>query len=172
MFGRSIADPDGVESDERLAEGLGLLGFHTVFGADKRTTQVEFRCERRAWLCDEPGETLRGYEIHMGRLRRERPDAAAFTIMTRNGAYEQDLDGAVSADGAVIGTMVHGLFDNASVRRALVQHLRRRRGLSPRPPSSSSASGAELVEVDEYDRLADTVRANVNVPALLALIGR
>ena len=55
------------------------------------------------------------------------------------------MDGAVSADGSVVGTMLHGLFDNASVRRALIAYLRERKGLAADPAGEAAAAGARRI---------------------------
>jgi hypothetical protein len=54
------------------------------------------------------------------------------------------------------------------VRRALISHLRRRRGLDPLEPGPEVAEAA----VDPYDQLAEVVRRNVDMAALLRLVGR
>jgi len=88
-------------------------------------------------------------------------------ITDRNGREQAALDGAQSVDGSVIGTMIHGLFENASVRRSLIAALRKRRGLSP-----SQAVPTAAAATDELDRIAAVLRANVDMKMLLGLIGR
>ncbi|WP_394825094.1 cobyric acid synthase [Pendulispora albinea] len=171
ILGETIADPHGVESPETFAEGLGLLAFHTQFGREKRTSQVRARGARATFLCDPDapagpsGGDLFGYEIHMGRLARLPHASGAFAVVARNGVADRDLDGDASGDGAVVGTMIHGLFENIEVRRTLLAHLRRRKGLPPPPPGTAVPSAS-----DEYDRLADVVRNNVNMDLLRRLV--
>src|SRR5579859_4479976 len=112
MLGRTVADPERVESNVVGAEGLGLLPIVTRFTPEKRTTQVRARL-LAGGLLGEGGAEVCGYEIHMGRVEREDAARGALVIHTRNGLAEDDIDGAVSSDGAVLGTMVHGLFDDA-----------------------------------------------------------
>ena len=165
MLGESIADPHGVESPQSYARGLGLLAFHTQFGVEKRTCQVRARSARTSFLsAPADHEELFGYEIHMGRLERHTHASASFRILARNGTDVHELDGDVSDDGSVVGTMIHGLFENASVRRTLLTHLRRAKGLPPPPPASAAPA------MDEYDRLADVVRHHVNMDLLEKLI--
>ena len=129
LLGGAIQDPHQVESDERCAEGLGLLAFSTQFGREKRTSQVRARAARGTFLCEADGKDLSGYEIHMGRLHRGANASSAFVVTRRNGQPDDDLDGEVSPDDAVLGTMIHGLFENDCVRATLVASLRRRKGL-------------------------------------------
>jgi adenosylcobyric acid synthase len=144
---------------------LGLLPFVTRFGADKRTTQVCARAAQASFLSPTDVE-VRGYEIHMGRLQRAADSNAAFSVVARNGAPDDDLDGAISENGAVVGTMLHGLFENASVRRALLSHLRVKKGLK-----EVSDVVDEGRRPDEYDRLADVLRNHVDMHLLLRIVG-
>ncbi len=85
--------------------------------------------------------------------------------MVARGAREVDLpDGAMTDDGAVFGTYLHGLFENAVARRALADWLKERRGL----PSGSSGAGEEP---DPHDRWADVLDEALDVPRLLDLCG-
>jgi adenosylcobyric acid synthase len=74
-----------------------------------------------------------------------------------------ERDGAVA--GSVVGTLIHGLFDNDRLRADLLDGLRRRRGLRPhgaRRPWSRDA---------EYDRLAAAAREHLDLPLLHRLAG-
>lgn len=161
MLGRRVEDPERVESDESLADGLGLLPIVTRFAPDKRTTQVRARPLAGSFLSGD-GE-IAGYEIHMGRVERVEGARGAFAIHARNGAPDDDVDGAQSQDGAVLGTMIHGLFDNAPIRHALLAHLRARKGIAaPDAPAVAAP--------DEYDRLADHLRDSIDEALLDRLL--
>jgi adenosylcobyric acid synthase len=173
MLGRSIADPDRVESETPVAEGLGVLPLATSFSRDKRTTQVRARPLARSFFAadggggagGEPGEELAAYEIHMGRVERLDGAPGAFAIRARNGVSQDDADGAVAGGGAVVGTMLHGLFENAGARRAVIDALRRRRGLAPLEPAARAPEAA-----DEYDRLAGVLRDHIDAALLERLL--
>lgn len=167
MLGTKIVDPHGIESEVQQGEGLGLLHVETEFGREKQTTQLRGRAARPSFLASETAPPISGYEIHMGRVTRAPGCEAAFAITERNGSEQTALDGARSDTGTVIGTMIHGLFENSSVRGALIAALRSRKGLPPRSP----ASLAPLAE-DEFDRIAGVLRANVDMKMLLGLVGR
>jgi adenosylcobyric acid synthase len=104
------------------------------------------------------GAALRGYEIHIGRT-----EPAAPCVVLREGADEWE-DGATSEDGWVVGTHVHGLLDDAAVRRPLLQAVAARRGRawSPGPP----VPGVEA----ELDRLADAVSAALDMNLLHRIV--
>lgn len=170
MLGRCITDAARIESEHTEGQGLGLLDLHTEFGAHKRTAQVRARAAHRSFLAADDA-AISGYEIHMGRISHAPDCRAAFEITARSGrpdaALDGALDGAVSPDGVVVGSMIHGLFDNVAVRRVIIAHLRRAKNLPPMPVSAPSSSTP-----DELDRLADTLRAHLDMRLLLGLIGR
>src|SRR5215468_4815293 len=95
MLGRAIRDPAGTEGPPGAAEGLGLLNVETVLSGDKRLEPVRG---------DTGGIPFSGYEMHMGTTAG--PDCARPFARLSDGAAE----GAMSADGRVIGTYIHGLF--------------------------------------------------------------
>jgi adenosylcobyric acid synthase len=165
MLGESIEDPDAVESSVTAAEGLGLLPLRVRFGPEKRTAQVRAEALPGHWLAS--SGALAGYEIHMGRVERLGGARGAFAIRGRHGAAAADVDGGVSESGAVVGTMIHGLFQNAAIRETLVATLRRDRGLAHAPPRLAANAQA----VDEYDRLADVLAANLDCDRLRRLVG-
>ena len=147
MLGRSLADPLGVESQSRelSTNGIGLLEVETTFVAEKHTHQAEMNLYN--------GATVLGYEIHMGETRFLRDEGNPFGQITmRNGEEVQLDDGAISDNGRVWGTYLHGIFENEGFRREWLRSLGWR---------GSESSLADLREA-EYDRLADAVQANVD----------
>ncbi|MFB9978268.1 cobyric acid synthase [Mesorhizobium kowhaii] len=109
MLGRTVRDPDGIEGSVTEAEGLGLLDVETVMEPEKTVRNVSARSVQ----FDLP---LEGYEIHLGRTTG--PDTMRPSAII-NGVE----DGAVSADGKVIGTYMHGLFGADSFRGKFLESL-------------------------------------------------
>jgi adenosylcobyric acid synthase len=107
------------------------------------------------------GLEVTGYEIHLGRLELLE-GTPAFTIEARNGERCDQTDGAVA--GNVTGTLIHGLFENDDLRARLLDDLRARRGLPPRGSRRTRTREAE------YDRLAATLRAHLDLELLLRQI--
>ena len=168
MLGEVIDDPHGVESPVARVLGLGLLPVTTRFGRDKVTAQVEAAIAAPSLLGTDPGAAVTGYVIHMGRVSpspASRPGAAAAPFMLRRLGVDtiETAEGALGYGGAVVGTALHGLFGNASVRAALLATLRRRRGLAAAP-------AAETAD-DDLDRVADTLAASLDLPRLDAILG-
>jgi adenosylcobyric acid synthase len=155
MLGEVIRDPARLESEHSVADGLSLLAMQTELGTEKRVvrTRGHVRLGLPGVWHDLGGSAIEGYEIHMGKTSGTVP--APFLNL------EGGADGGVDAEGWVAGSYVHGVFESAQARHALVQLLARRRGFEWRPTSAS--------EVDPYDRLADVVAENVTLRALLCL---
>ncbi|MER9161209.1 cobyric acid synthase [Mesorhizobium sp. M0715] len=109
MLGRMVRDPDGIEGSVTEAEGLGLLDVETVMEPEKTVRNVS----ARSVPFDLP---LEGYEIHLGRTTG--PDTLRPSAVI-NGVD----DGAVSADGKVIGTYMHGLFGADGFRGKFLESL-------------------------------------------------
>jgi adenosylcobyric acid synthase len=107
MLGQQVDDPHGVEGPPGSSEGLGLLAMRTRMDAEKRLRQVSGHCA----FADAP---VSGYEIHMGVSDGEALGLPAFHIGGRP-------EGARSPDGQVLGTYLHGLFDNPQANRALLR---------------------------------------------------
>lgn len=167
MLGARIDDPAGVESSEASVPGLGLLGIDTVFAREKTTARVEAVPGVQTFLTRGVGATaLAAYEIHMGQVVARPGVEAPFSIRARNGHPAAATDGAVNAAGNVVGTLLHGVLENASVRSSLLATLWEKRG-AVRRPSTPRVPSAD----DEYDRLEATVRQHVDVALLRSLAG-
>ena len=112
MLGQKILDPGSVESAEAEADGLGLLDVTTTFAPEKSTRQVRARVlAGPGLLAGTEGQELSGYEIHMGETVSAEASNAFQVFATPQGATDYS-DGAVNAAGTVVGTYMHGLFEN------------------------------------------------------------
>lgn len=158
MLGERLLDPDGIEDTGGEAHGLGLLPVETVFLPGKQTRHISGQ------LLDWPdvAEPLTGYEIHLGRTRLCRDGAVPFLLL-KDGRE----DGAVSRDGRVIGTYLHGLFHNRLFTRALCNRIRRRKGLTPLGDEVVSDS---IRRETAYDRLAAHVRQHLDLAAIYRML--
>jgi len=131
MLGNRVRDPHRVEGELSEAAGLGLLDVETTMLKEKETHQVEAHLSGPA-LGLAPGTpaSISGYEIHMGQTDLG-PGALPFaTIAQRSGSATEIADGAISKDGRVFGTYLHGIFDNALFRTAFLNRLRRDKGIA------------------------------------------
>ena len=161
LLGEEIHDPYHTESDSDMIYGLGLLGMKTVFEDEKLTSQVIASCRDLSFLGQLiSADGLRGYEIHMGKTEFTRPDDRhPFVINERRNEPCQETEGTASADGLVFGTYIHGIFDNDSLRRSLLNALRVRKGLQP----ISSMRNVLAEKQQAYERLADIVEQHLDM---------
>lgn len=104
MLGQKMLDPNQVESKQLEIAGLGLLDTETIFLDHKRTTQITG--------VTHSGEAVEGYEIHMGETKRGESTSPFCEIKAVNGNEETHQDGAISVNKNIIGTYIHGIFDN------------------------------------------------------------
>ena len=125
MLGRQINDSYHVESTKDSIQGLGLLETVTTFAREKQTYQVKARMLEHENLFSANNELV-GYEIHMGEtMYDDNNSVKPFARITeRAGEMVDILDGCVSANGNVIGTYIHGIFDNDEFRSGLINYLR------------------------------------------------
>ncbi|MBU1336862.1 MAG: cobyric acid synthase [Alphaproteobacteria bacterium] len=143
MLGRTIADPDGIEGAPGSSAGLGLLDVETVL-----TPVKQLRVEEARHVAS--GEAISGYHMHMG-VTAGAVRARAFA---RIGAEDE---GAISADGRVMGTYLHGLFAGDGFRRSFLGNV----------ASPDLAYEASIEQT--LDALADHLEQHLDIDALLAL---
>ncbi|TXM76853.1 cobyric acid synthase [Methylobacterium sp. WL12] len=146
MLGRTLSDPDGIEGAPRTVPGLGLLEVDTVMTPLKRLEAVSGTS-----LPD--GIPFSGYEMHVGDTTGA--DSSRPLLRLADGR----ADGAVSADGLVCGTYVHGLFSDDRQRAAWLARL------GARSDGASYEAGIERV----LDALALHLERHVDCDRLLAL---
>lgn len=144
MLGHKVDDPDGIEGPAGNTHGIGLLNVDTTMTDDKRLTTVTA-------VHRPSGQAFQGYEIHIG--RSDGPDRA------RPFAQVADQhEGAISADGRVAGSYLHGMFRDDGFRRAWLAGF----GVAP-----GAGSYTETVEAT-LDTLADHLETHLDIAAIFA----
>jgi adenosylcobyric acid synthase len=145
MLGRTVADPQGIEGPPGQIAGLGLLDVETVISADKRLEPIRGTTDG--------GVPFGGYEMHMG--------VTAGADCVRPFARRDDgaPDGAVSTDGRVFGTYIHGLFADDRQRAAWLARL----------SAGTAAVAYDDVIEQTLDRLAAHLAAHLDLDRLLKL---
>jgi adenosylcobyric acid synthase len=164
MLGRTIRDPEHAESTCDEIEGLGLLPIETLFTSVKDTVQAKACITgNQGLLKGLEGCQVSGYEIHMGQTTK--PEAAPLARIFETALGKQEyFDGAVNEIGLVFGTYLHGIFHNADFTDGLLRNLWKLKGQTPRIRLLKSRQ-------DEYDRLADVVRLNIDMKLLYKILG-
>ncbi|WP_061290322.1 cobyric acid synthase [Azotobacter vinelandii] len=149
MLGRRIADPLGLEGAPGDSRGLGLLDIDTVLEAEKQLRNVRGRLALE-------GAPVSGYEIHAGVSRGAGLERPAL------GLDDGRCDGALSEDGQVLGTYLHGLFESPAACDALLRWAGLREVASP---------DYHALRERDIERLADLVEAHLDGARLRALCG-
>jgi adenosylcobyric acid synthase len=163
ILGKKILDPNHVESAKEEVDGLGLLDVVTEFLPEKSTTQVHADIiTDKGLLSGLKGQQIGGYEIHMGRTITSASDGVFHINATPQGTADY-TDGALDASGKVMGTYLHGLFFNDEFRAGFLNNLRRLNGL----PDNKGGSAAKA---DEYDKLAELVRQNLDIAGVYKIV--
>ncbi|MCE8005931.1 cobyric acid synthase [Aestuariivita sp.] len=144
MLGRTLRDPDGLEGPAMQVEGLGYLDVETVLEPHKELTN-------RTGMCALSGAPTRGYEIHMGRTRGPAMARPWFHVDGRP-------EGALSPDGRVRGSYLHGVFDSDPFRANLLAEFGQ---------GGQIAYGAMVETV--LDTLADHLEQHMDLDRIHAL---
>jgi adenosylcobyric acid synthase len=158
MLGSTVEDPDGLEGAAGSTEGLGWLDMTTRMVAGKQLRNV---CGQFAPTPDgAAGAKLSGYEMHNGVTSGPALNRPMATLGTGN---EQRPDGAISEDGQIMGTYVHGIFDEPAACGALLSWA----GLT----SAAGAVDYGQHRLTQLDRLADQIEQHLDTDWLREQLG-
>lgn len=151
MLGRTIADPDQVESAGVTGiRGMGLLEMDTVFRGEKVQRQTAGTIAGVTGLLSGlNGCRYTGYEIHMGRSTQTAPPVNGFAN--------------------VYGSYVHGIFDEPEVTGAVLKALCGKKGVSFDALETFDIHG---YRERQYDLLADAVRGGLDMPFVYRVLNR
>lgn len=146
MLGRRLSDPDGIEGAAEDVDGLGLLDVETVLSDDKALVTV-------SGVDMGSGEKVHGYEMHLG--LSEGPARANPWVKLDDGRTE----GALSSDGRVMGSYLHGIFAADGFRHAFLNSLRSGR---------AHANAYDLRVEETLDALAGHLEKHMDLDSLYA----
>lgn len=168
ILGKTIRDPHATESAIESINGLGLLDVETIFETSKTTTQVEAVTEGFVKeLSVLNGEKVKGYEIHMGQTTRLSGQPLT-RIQLRLGELADVEDGAISEDGRIFGTYIHGIFDSLNFTQNLLNVIRKEKGIDEQ---SFSGLSYETFKEQEYDKLAALLENSLDMEKIYAITG-
>ena len=152
LLGKTIRDPDRLESPDERMDGLGLLPVETTFAKPKIVEQASGRHS-------ESGCAVVGYQVRMGRTKVP-SKAQPFLELKDDRNHEQRPEGMCLHGGRLFGTYVHGLFDQAPFRRWWLNRLRQSKGWTALPETQRSSLDERL------DRLANFVEQHLDMPMI------
>jgi len=133
--------------DRETVEGLGCLPVETTFSADKRVEAVTREITGVGPFAGASG-SVSGYEIRMGETRA-------------TGAVDRPVGPESAAVGTVLGTYLHGLFENSTIREAFVDTV-----YDAAERARPAADGAKR---SPYDDAAALVRDHLPMDAILPI---
>ena len=153
MLGQTLSDPLGLESQTitDAVAGFGWIAMDTVLAADK---QLRLRQGQLNWG---DKSLLTGYEIHAGVSRHHAPHST-FARLTEDSQTDDQLEGYISDDQQIIGTYLHGLFDQPEALQALLNWA------GVQQPHAFDYDKHRNAEID---RLADSCEQHINIEQLL-----
>ncbi|EGR2721525.1 cobyric acid synthase [Vibrio parahaemolyticus] len=144
MLGKTIDDPDGVEGEPGSSEGLGLLNVHTVLTGSKQLTKTE-----AVLNLNNQKAKVKGYEIHVG--RSQVLDEQLLEL--DNG----ECDGAISECGQIMGTYLHGCFDEAEALNLITEWVN---------GTQVKQQDFEALKEQGINRIADAIEQHMNLDFL------
>ena len=164
MLGTAIRDPDGIESERPVAEGLGALDIETIFGGDKLTARTAGRVTTDdGILAGASGMDFSGYEIHVGESRSQ---GGAVKAMESRETGEPL--GYMDSTGRVLGTYIHDLFKNEEIADRIIRNA----ALTTGERESGGEPQAEAFSQEaEFDKLAAHLREHLDMGAIRAAMG-
>lgn len=158
MLGQSLEDPFGVERTGAM-RGMGLLNMKTVFEPEKTRTRTKGRVlEAGGTFSGLGGLNVSGYEIHMGVTKNI--GGCVPVIMLENGR----IDGLANADFSVMGTYLHGIFDEPSTLEGFLSQLLKAKG------TRGTAVDLTAYRQQQYDRLAQVVRQSLDMEKIYEIL--
>jgi len=146
MLGKVIRDPEGLEGPAGEAEGLGLLNVETTMEPSKTLWEIDGQEI-------ESGQAVAGYHIHMGETEGTDRGSPWFS-------YHGAVEGAISNDGRVMGSYLHGMFASDGFRGAFLDRIR----------TGTTHGISYQAQVEEtLDKLADHLEKHLDLDQMLKI---
>lgn len=155
MLGKTIEDLEGVEGEKTIEEGFALLDIKTIFNKKKLTRQIKgIVTEQSSILKRCNGLSVSGYEIHNGK-------SIASKVAK---AFINDIDGEIvgvcSQDGKVLGTYLHGIFDEGDFAKELINNIKVYNNMEL---TNEESIDYEKYKLEQYDKLANLLEENIDM---------
>ncbi|MGL5312739.1 MAG: cobyric acid synthase [Peptostreptococcaceae bacterium] len=169
MLGKKLKDPYHVEGEEEEIDGIGLLDIETTFEREKTTTQVEATISGNlgGYMNNLDGKTVKGYEIHMGISTIGEAVNNLNVITKKLNEAVSYVEGSVNKEGNVVGTYLHGIFDEIDFTRTILNNIREQKGLDM---VISSVTSFDEFKQNEYDKLADLLREHLDIEKIYEIM--
>lgn len=166
MLGEYVMDSCGAEGNGSI-RGMGLLPIVTTFENEKKRTRVEGRVVNLEGMWEGLSHAkVSGYEIHMGKSTINKPVES----LEKGEGYFLSIDGVLEGyvENHVIGTYLHGIFDEEEFRNGLLEILCKKKGVMFE--TKFGISYQEYKEI-QYNQLADRLRENIDMKRIYEIMG-
>ena len=153
MLGENIIDSEGIEGEVAIEKGFGFLSVDTVFDKEKTTKQttgyIKNTCDV---LAECIGINVFGYEIHNG----------ISNVKEKSEVFIESKDGEVLGlfKENVLGTYLHGVFDEGIFLKAFINALRVNKGINV---LDEELINYKRYKLNQYDELAKLFEENINL---------
>ena len=162
ILGLDIRDPAGLEGGGEV-RGLGLLPISTTLEMEKITRPAKAQLLTNKIFGEVMASNVAtGYEIHLG-VTKYLSESKPLFELRRKGDDQSVVDGISSFDGRIVGTYLHGLFDDDEFRHAFIRAARAACHLNPPYVYANVKAEREA----RFDRLAQHVREAIELNEIL-----
>ena len=161
MLGTTLEDPyfkEGSKNNsEQKIKGIGLLPLKTTFSEKKLTRQIN---SESLWPCQ---SKINGFEIHNGQTELDNMQSLLkikpiFKDLNL-GWYKENKEG-----GTIVGTYIHGIFENDNWRDQYINLIRKRKKL---PALKKRTSSYKVKRESIIENLANEFGKNLKITAVL-----
>lgn len=157
MLGKSIKDPYNTENGGEIA-AMGILDMETVFEKNKTRTRVYGTVGKIDGFFEKlSGSDFCGYEIHMGITKSSEKSLS----MLDNGRNDS------SVKGNILGSYIHGIFDEGSFCKNLIEILCHKKGVDI---NTINAVSYKEYKEKQYDILAKEMRKNIDMDKIYKIL--
>jgi len=174
IMGQKIMDPKKIESDLNEISGLDLLDIETVMETGKITTQYRGKIENASGILGgAEGMEIQGYEIHQGYsyFVNEKSDENGKDLENKTKSDIKCIFGDEKLKGMVkdniVGTYIHGIFDNSKFTNHFLNEVRELKGLDKIDEDFSFSE----YKNSEYNKLAKVLRENLDIRKIYEIMG-
>ena len=154
MLGKRVSDPYGIEGEKGESDALGLLDCVSQLHQEKTLSNIQ-----ACLLFDEETIQTTCYEIHCGETQSNEQPFARLA--------DQRIDGAISSDKQIMGTYLHGIFDQPEVANKLLAWA----GLINHDAEKEIQVSKYQQQEIELDRLANVLEQHLDLNQLFSSLG-
>lgn len=148
MLGQKVSDKNGIESQIDEINGLGLFDTDTIFENEKITEKFRGKIDGCCGIYESlNGIEASGYEIHHG-----------ITGKNRERRFE--------SKGTVLGTYIHGIFDNMEFTQEILNSAKKIKGVT----SDEKITDYKSYKEKEYDKIAEIFRENLDMDKIYKIM--